>query len=78
MLGRAEELEARERERKQLRAKLGPALEERGCDTGAVKAVMGGKAGHLNAYLRRCLSLPQIPYNHLRLALFTSPICRIF
>jgi hypothetical protein len=41
VLGRIEELEAREREREELVAELVPAMEGRGYDTGAVKAVMG-------------------------------------
>ena len=39
VLGRIEELEAREREREELLAELVPAMEERG--HGAVKAVLG-------------------------------------
>ena len=78
VLGRIEGLEAQAREREELLAELAPAMEARRYDTGAVKAVMGGKAGRLNAHLHRCLSLPQIPYNHLRLALFASPTCKIF
>jgi hypothetical protein len=42
VLGRIEELEARERERKEMLAELVPALGARGQDTGDVKAVMGG------------------------------------
>ena len=42
MLGRIEELEAREREREELLAELAPAMEARGHDTGAVKTVLGG------------------------------------
>ena len=42
VLGRIEELEAREREREELLAELVPAMEERGYEAGAVKAVMGG------------------------------------
>jgi uncharacterized protein (UPF0335 family) len=42
VLGRIEELEARERERKELLAELVPAMEARGYDAGAVKAVIGG------------------------------------
>jgi hypothetical protein len=42
VLGRIEELEAREREREELLAELVPAMEVRGYDMGAVKAVMGG------------------------------------
>ena len=42
VLGRIEELEARERERKELLAELVPAMERQGYDTGAVKAVIGG------------------------------------
>ena len=41
VLGRIEELEAREREREELLAKLVPAMEARGHETGAVKAVLG-------------------------------------
>src|ERR671917_2632008 len=40
VLGRIEELEAREREREELLAELVPAMESRGYDTGDVKAVM--------------------------------------
>jgi hypothetical protein len=42
VLGRIEELEARERERKALLAELVPAMGARGYDAGAVKAVMDG------------------------------------
>ncbi len=42
VLGRIEELEAREREREELLAELVPAMEARGYDTEAVKAVVGG------------------------------------
>ena len=42
VLGRIEELEAREREREELLAELVSAMEGRGYDTGAVKAAMGG------------------------------------
>ena len=42
VLGRIEELEAREREREELLSELVPAMEAQGCDTGAVKAVMDG------------------------------------
>ena len=42
VLGRIEELEARERERKELLAELVPAMETRGYDTGPLKAVMDG------------------------------------
>ena len=42
VLGRIEELEAREREREELLVELVPAMEARGYDTGAVKAAMGG------------------------------------
>ena len=45
MLGRIEELEAREREREEILAELVPMMEARGHDTGAVKAMMGGWAG---------------------------------
>ena len=41
-LGRIEELEAREREREEILSELVPAMEARGYDTGAVKAVMEG------------------------------------
>lgn len=41
MLGRIEELEAREREREELVAEFVPAMEARGYDTGVVKAAMG-------------------------------------
>jgi hypothetical protein len=40
VLGRIEELEARERERKEMLAELVPAMEERGYDTGDLKAMM--------------------------------------
>jgi hypothetical protein len=42
LLERIEELEEREREREELLAELVPAMESRGYDSGAVKAVMGG------------------------------------
>jgi hypothetical protein len=42
VLGRIEELEAREREREEILSELVPAMEARGHDAGAVKAVMGG------------------------------------
>jgi hypothetical protein len=42
VLGRIEEVEARECEREKLLAELVPAVEGRGYDTEAVKAVMGG------------------------------------
>ena len=42
VLGRIEELEAQERERKELFAELVPAMEVRGYDMGAVKAAMDG------------------------------------
>ena len=42
VLGRIEELEVREREREELLSELVPAMEVRGYDAGAVKAVMGG------------------------------------
>lgn len=42
VLERIEVLEEREREREELLAELVPAMEARGYDTGAVKAVMGG------------------------------------
>ena len=41
VLGRIEELEARERERKALLAELVPAMETRGYDTGAVREALG-------------------------------------
>ena len=41
VLGRIEELEAREREREEILSELVPAMEARGYDTGDVKAVMG-------------------------------------
>lgn len=41
VLGRIEELEAREREREELLSELVPAMEVRGYVVGAVKAVMG-------------------------------------
>ena len=42
VLGRIEELEAREREREEILSELVPVMEVRGYDAGAVKAVMGG------------------------------------
>ena len=42
VLGRIEELEAREREREELLDELVPAMEVRGYDVGVVKAVMDG------------------------------------
>ena len=42
VLGRIEELEKRGRGREELLAKLVPAMEARGYDAGALKAVMGG------------------------------------
>jgi hypothetical protein len=42
ILEQIEELEKREREREELLSELVPALEERGYDTGAVRAMMGG------------------------------------
>jgi hypothetical protein len=42
MLERIEELEVRERERRELLAELVPAMEARGYETEAVRAVMGG------------------------------------
>ena len=42
VLGRIDELEQREREREELLSVLVPAMESRGPDTGAVKAVMDG------------------------------------
>jgi hypothetical protein len=41
VLGRIEELEAREREREELVAEFVPAMEARGYDTGVVKVAMG-------------------------------------
>ena len=41
VLGRVEDLERQERERKELLSELVPAMEARGYDMGAVKAVMG-------------------------------------
>jgi hypothetical protein len=45
VLGRIEDLEAREREREELIDQLAPAMESRGYNTGAVRVVMGGWAG---------------------------------
>jgi uncharacterized protein (UPF0335 family) len=42
VLGRIAELEEQERERQEMLAELIPAMEARGYDAGAVKAVMGG------------------------------------
>src|SRR5918995_4892218 len=42
VLGRIEELEAREREREEMLSELVPAMEARRYDTGAVQAAMGG------------------------------------
>jgi uncharacterized protein (UPF0335 family) len=42
VLERIEELEEREREREELLAEIIPAMEARGHDTQALKAVMGG------------------------------------
>jgi len=42
VIWRIEELEAREREREEMLAELVPAMEGRGYDAGAVRAVMGG------------------------------------
>ena len=42
VLGRIEELEAREREREELLSELVPAMEVRGYDTRVVKAVVSG------------------------------------
>jgi uncharacterized protein (UPF0335 family) len=42
VLGRIEELEAREKEREEILSGLVPAMEARGYDAGAVKAVIGG------------------------------------
>ena len=42
VLGRIEDLEAREREREELLAKLVPAMEARGQDAEGVKAMMRG------------------------------------
>ena len=41
VLGRIEELEARERERQELKTELVPAMKSRGYDTSAVKVMMG-------------------------------------
>ena len=41
VLGRIEELEAREQEKEELLAELVPAMEARGYDAKAVKAVVG-------------------------------------
>ena len=41
-LGRIEELKTRERDRQDILGKLVPAMEARGYDMGAAKAVMGG------------------------------------
>jgi hypothetical protein len=41
VFGRIEDLEAREREREELVAELVPAMEARGHDTVALKAVLG-------------------------------------
>jgi uncharacterized protein (UPF0335 family) len=42
VLGRIEELEERERERKEILSELVPAMESRGYDTESVKAAIGG------------------------------------
>ena len=42
VLGHVEELEEQERQREELLAELVPAMESRGYDTEAVKAVTGG------------------------------------
>jgi uncharacterized protein (UPF0335 family) len=42
VIGRIEELEAREREKEELLSELVPAAEARGHHTGALKAVIGG------------------------------------
>ena len=42
VLGRIEELEKLERERKEMLAELVPAMESRGYDTEGVKAMLGG------------------------------------
>jgi hypothetical protein len=42
VLGRIEELAAREREMEEILSELVPAMESRGYDTGAVKAVLDG------------------------------------
>ena len=42
VLERIEELEKREREREEVVSELVPAMEARGYDAGAVKAVVGG------------------------------------
>ena len=42
VLGRIEELEAREQEKEKLLARLVPAMESRGYDAGPLKAVLSG------------------------------------
>jgi len=42
MLGRIEELEGREREREEILSELVPAMETRGHDAGAARAVLRG------------------------------------
>jgi septal ring factor EnvC (AmiA/AmiB activator) len=42
VLGRIEELETRERERKELLAELVPAMEVQGCDMGAARTILRG------------------------------------
>jgi len=42
VLKRIEELEERERERQEILSELIPAMESRGYDTGAMRAVVGG------------------------------------
>jgi uncharacterized protein (UPF0335 family) len=42
VLGRIEELEAREREREEILSELVPAMEARGYDAGSLKEVVGG------------------------------------
>jgi hypothetical protein len=42
VLGRVEELEAREREREKILSELVPAMEAQGHDTEGMKAMMGG------------------------------------
>jgi len=41
VLGRIEELEAREREREEILSEVAPPMESRGYDMGAVTAMMG-------------------------------------
>jgi hypothetical protein len=57
VVGRIEELEAREREREEILAELIPAMEEREYDAGAVKAVMGARTRRLQDLTRMSVSL---------------------